>query len=94
MSKLVPANYNKYCEVAVTVANLIIQVSQNDCYAHSAEFTPGLNTVRPLSIQTDTWCSSGAFAADGTLVQTGGDFDGANKIRYFKPCAPGVYTNY
>jgi hypothetical protein len=31
---------------------------------------------RPLFIFTDTWCSSGQFRADGTLVQTGGDADG------------------
>lgn len=57
------------------------------------EFTPGPNTVRPLTIETDTWCSSGAFLPDGTLMQTGGDFDGAFKIRYFKPCAPGLISN-
>jgi hypothetical protein len=56
------------------------------------EFTPGPNTVRPLTIETDTWCSSGAFLPDGTLMQTGGDFDGAFKIRYFKPCAPGLIS--
>ncbi|CAK9870198.1 unnamed protein product [Sphagnum jensenii] len=64
-------------------------VLTHDCTAHSVEFTPGPNTVRPLTIQTDTWCSSGAFRADGTLVQTGGDADGAQMIRYFAPCAPG-----
>ncbi|XP_024371029.1 aldehyde oxidase GLOX [Physcomitrium patens] len=69
-------------------------VSPYDCFAHSVEFTPGPNTVRPLTIQTDTWCSSGAVVADGTLVQTGGDFDGSNKIRYFKPCASGANCDW
>lgn len=52
----------EYVVIKLMLMNsLLIQVSQNDCYAHSAEFTPGANTVRPLTIQTDTWCSSGEF---------------------------------
>ncbi|KAG6547918.1 hypothetical protein Mapa_010738 [Marchantia paleacea] len=62
---------------------------QTDCSAHSVEFTPGPNTIRPLYIYTDTWCSSGQFQADGTLVQTGGDNDGFQKVRYFTPCGDG-----
>lgn len=58
----------------------------HDCTAHSVLFTPGANTVRPLFIYTDTWCSSGQFTADGTLVQTGGDSDGLSKVRHFTPC--------
>jgi hypothetical protein len=58
-----------------------------DCTAHSAVYDPASGTVRPLFIQTDTWCSSGQFDADGTLVQTGGDNDGFSKIRTFTPCA-------
>ncbi|KAG0620031.1 hypothetical protein M758_4G183500 [Ceratodon purpureus] len=60
-----------------------------DCSAHSVMFDPLTNTVRPLFILTDTWCSSGAFMADGRLVQTGGDFEGRKKIRTLVPCAPG-----
>lgn len=59
---------------------------KHDCTAHSVLFDPGTNTVRPLMILTDTWCSSGQFLADGTLMQTGGDFDGNRKIRKFVPC--------
>lgn len=58
----------------------------HDCSAHSVMFTPGSNSIRPLFIQTDTWCSSGQFFPDGTLVQTGGDDDGLNKVRRFTPC--------
>eukprot|EP00249_Psilotum_nudum_P006528 c19849_g1_i1 orf=282-1904(+) len=61
-------------------------VLKHDCTAHSVLFVPGPNTVRPLFIQTDTWCSSGQFVPNGTLVQTGGYHDGNNKIRYFQPC--------
>ncbi|KAL3693810.1 hypothetical protein R1sor_007461 [Riccia sorocarpa] len=66
------------------------QVSTNDCTAHSVEFTPGPNTIRPLFIFTDTWCSSGQFGPDGTMTQTGGDSDGLMKIRTFKPCGDGT----
>ncbi|XP_010674911.2 aldehyde oxidase GLOX [Beta vulgaris subsp. vulgaris] len=61
-------------------------VLKHDCYAHSALFDPITNKIRPLIIQTDTWCSSGQFLSDGTLLQTGGDQDGWKKIRKFKPC--------
>ncbi|CAK9225663.1 unnamed protein product [Sphagnum troendelagicum] len=67
-------------------ANPADRVSQQDCTAHSAVFTPGSNSIRPLFIFTDTWCSSGQFIGDGTLVQTGGDSDGFSKIRAFAPC--------
>ncbi len=59
-----------------------LQVSTHDCTAHSAVYTPGTNKIRPLFIFTDTWCSSGQFRADGTLVQTGGDADGNSKVKY------------
>ncbi|CAO2837143.1 unnamed protein product [Amaranthus hypochondriacus] len=62
------------------------KVLTHDCYAHSALFDPTTNQIRPLIIQTDTWCSSGQFLPDGTLLQTGGDLDGWKKIRKFKPC--------
>ncbi|KAJ7529989.1 hypothetical protein O6H91_05G007700 [Diphasiastrum complanatum] len=58
----------------------------HDCTAHSVLYDPATNSLRPLTILTDTWCSAGSFLANGTLMQTGGDFDGNNKIRYFSPC--------
>ncbi|KAL9235102.1 hypothetical protein vseg_009895 [Gypsophila vaccaria] len=61
-------------------------VLKHDCYAHSALFDPTTNEIRPLLIETDTWCSSGQFLPDGTLLQTGGDMDGLKKIRKFVPC--------
>lgn len=61
---------------------------KHDCSAHSVLYDPSTNTVRPLTILTDTWCSSGQFMPDGTLLQTGGDYDGATKIRTFTPCDP------
>lgn len=35
----------------------------------------GVDSVRPLTILTDTWCSSGQVRGDGTVVQTGGNAD-------------------
>jgi hypothetical protein len=57
-----------------------------DCWAHSVMFRPDKNSVRSLYIFTDTWCSSGQFFNDGTLWQTGGDFEGSNIIRFLTPC--------
>ncbi|XP_057971049.1 aldehyde oxidase GLOX [Malania oleifera] len=61
-------------------------VLKRDCYAHSLLFDPQTNQLRPLTILTDTWCSSGQFLPDGTLLQTGGGLDGFKKIRKFAPC--------
>jgi hypothetical protein len=46
-----------------------------------------MTVSRLLQIITDTWCSSGAFDADGNLVQTGGYFEGEKVVRYLSPCA-------
>jgi hypothetical protein len=51
-----------------------------NCSAHSVLFSPDTGTVRPLTVITNTWCSSGQFTANGTLVQTGGDGLGADKV--------------
>ncbi|KAF9618917.1 hypothetical protein IFM89_002912 [Coptis chinensis] len=57
-----------------------------DCTAHSVEYDVLANSVRPLMVQTDVWCSSGAVAVDGHLIQTGGFNDGDHVIRTFYPC--------
>ncbi|GMI71277.1 GALACTOSE OXIDASE-LIKE 2 [Hibiscus trionum] len=64
-------------------------VLKKDCFAHSVVFDLQTNQIRPLMILTDTWCSSGQFLPDGTLLQTGGDLDGFKKIRKFEPCESG-----
>ncbi|KAK6117453.1 hypothetical protein DH2020_048805 [Rehmannia glutinosa] len=58
-----------------------------DCTAHSVEYDVASNSVRPLMVLTDTWCSSGAVMADGTLLQTGGYNDGDHAIRTYTPCS-------
>lgn len=60
-----------------------------DCTAHSILYDVASNTFRPLTIQTDTFCSSGAVLPDGRLVQTGGYNDGDHVIRTFSPCSRG-----
>ncbi|CAM0872356.1 unnamed protein product [Alopecurus aequalis] len=57
-----------------------------DCTAHSAEYDVASNTFRPLTVFTDTWCSSGTVAPDGTLIQTGGWNDGYRNVRTMRAC--------
>ncbi|XP_027336390.1 aldehyde oxidase GLOX isoform X2 [Abrus precatorius] len=61
-------------------------ILKRDCYAHSVHLDLKTNQLKPLKILTDTWCSSGQFLPNGTLLQTGGDLDGFKKIRKFDPC--------
>ncbi|KAG2321214.1 hypothetical protein Bca52824_014427 [Brassica carinata] len=61
-------------------------ISKIDCTAHSIEYNVASNTIRPLTVQSNTWCSSGSLRPDGVLVQTGGDRDGELKARTFTPC--------
>ncbi|KAL3640951.1 hypothetical protein CASFOL_015919 [Castilleja foliolosa] len=57
-----------------------------DCTAHSVEYNVAANSIRPLMVLTDVWCSSGAVMPNGTLVQAGGFNDGDHVVRLFKPC--------
>ncbi|KAD4179470.1 hypothetical protein E3N88_28061 [Mikania micrantha] len=69
-------------------------VLKHDCYAHSVLLEPDTGKLRPLMILTDTWCSSGQFLPDGTLLQTGGDGDGVKKIRKFTPCRASAFCDW
>lgn len=42
------------------------------CYAHFVEYNILGNKIRPLRFDTDSWCSSGSFLSNGTLLQSGG----------------------
>ncbi|KAL1199236.1 Aldehyde oxidase GLOX [Cardamine amara subsp. amara] len=66
--------------------NPVDPISKLDCTAHSIEYDVASNTIRPLTVQSNTWCSSGAVRPDGVLVQTGGDKGGELKTRTFTPC--------
>nr|GEX33832.1 hypothetical protein [Tanacetum cinerariifolium] len=57
-----------------------------DCYSYSVHYNLANQNLQPLTINTDTWCSSGQVLPDGTILQTGGDNDGFKKIRKFTPC--------
>ncbi|KAJ8442605.1 hypothetical protein Cgig2_026547 [Carnegiea gigantea] len=61
---------------------------KNDCTAHSAAYDSVANTFRPLTVLTDTWCSSGVTLADGRLLQSGGWNDGERAIRFMDPGCP------
>ncbi|XVF36000.1 hypothetical protein REPUB_Repub19eG0020400 [Reevesia pubescens] len=58
-----------------------------DCTAHSVEYNVLTNKFRPLIVQTNVWCSSGAIMPDGNLVQTGGFNDGERRVRVMRPCS-------
>ncbi|KAI3989555.1 hypothetical protein MKX01_031609 [Papaver californicum] len=60
---------------------------KTDCSAHSVELNLVDRTVRPLTVLTDTWCSSGALGPDGMLMQSGGSNNGQRAVRTIKPCA-------
>ncbi|XP_076893488.1 aldehyde oxidase GLOX-like isoform X2 [Bidens hawaiensis] len=57
-----------------------------DCTAHSVEYHIPSNSIRPLTVLTDVWCSSGSLTPDGSLVQTGGFNDGDRVVRVYKSC--------
>ncbi|CAH9127265.1 unnamed protein product [Cuscuta epithymum] len=60
-----------------------------DCSAHSVEYDVANNSIRPLLVRTDFWCSSGSVTPDGNLVQTGGFDSGDHVVRIFPPCDDG-----
>jgi hypothetical protein len=62
------------------------EFSRWTCTAHSLKYDVATNTIRPLFIQTDIWCSSGTVMPNGQFVQTGGFNDGEMSVRVFKPC--------
>ncbi|KAI3464161.1 hypothetical protein Pfo_020824 [Paulownia fortunei] len=64
-------------------------LQDSSCYAHSVEYDVLRNNIRPLNIETDTWCSSGSMLSNGTLIQTGGFGTGSRRIRYFESCGNG-----
>ncbi|KVH98430.1 protein of unknown function DUF1929 [Cynara cardunculus var. scolymus] len=60
--------------------------NSTDCSAHSVEYNVASNSVRPLMVLTDVWCSSGTLMPDGSLVQTGGWNEGDHVVRVYKSC--------
>ncbi|KAI3828164.1 hypothetical protein L1987_02261 [Smallanthus sonchifolius] len=58
--------------------------NSTDCSAHSVEYDVVSNSVRPLMVLSNVWCSSGSLMPDGRLVQTGGNGDGERVVRVYK----------
>ncbi|KAH7671183.1 Galactose oxidase protein [Dioscorea alata] len=54
-----------------------------DCTAHSILLDLPSLSLRPLSILTDTWCSSGSLLPNSSFFQSGGFNDGDHTIRLF-----------
>ncbi|KAG0600303.1 hypothetical protein M758_11G023100 [Ceratodon purpureus] len=61
------------------------KILKNDCGAHSLVLDPETGALRPLMVWTDPFCSSGNIVADGSIQQTGGDFEGAKLTRSLSP---------
>ncbi|OMO58218.1 hypothetical protein COLO4_34804 [Corchorus olitorius] len=55
---------------------------KEDCFAHSVLMDIETAELRPLRIEHDTWCSSGALDINGQLVSTGGYNNGSDTVRY------------
>ncbi|KAD4888840.1 hypothetical protein R6Q59_034266 [Mikania micrantha] len=60
--------------------------NSTDCSAHSVEYDVASNSIRPLTLLTDVWCSSGALMPNGRLIQTGGWGEGFRVVRHYKSC--------
>ncbi|CAN8252368.1 unnamed protein product [Cochlearia groenlandica] len=70
------------------------QTNRVDCWAHSILVDVNTGFIKPLSLATDTWCSSGGLTINGTLVSTGGYGGGANTARYLASCANCGWVEY
>ncbi|KAJ9560240.1 hypothetical protein OSB04_005400 [Centaurea solstitialis] len=70
----------------ISLPNGKCRPNSKDCTAHSVEYGIAANSVRPLMVLTDVWCSSGSLMPDGSLVQTGGWDKGGHVVRVYKSC--------
>lgn len=76
-----------------------LQVSGHPAYGAIYRFSD--NSVRPLHVNTNSFCAGGTFLANGTMLSIGGnavqlqstynDSDGRQSIRFYDPC-PTVET--
>ncbi|KAI3703932.1 hypothetical protein L1987_74128 [Smallanthus sonchifolius] len=70
----------------ISLPNGKCRPNSTDCSAHSVEYDSVSNSVRPLMVLTNVWCSSGSLMPDGRLVQTGGNDYGERVVRVYKSC--------
>ncbi|KAG8688114.1 hypothetical protein FRC09_013100 [Ceratobasidium sp. 395] len=99
--------------VSETEAILIDKVEHNPLSvnghpAWGAIYNLEANTVRPLDMQTNSFCAGGGFIGNGTLINVGGnpvvedttgsadfgDEDGLQAIRLYNPCGDGTCDIY
>ncbi|KAK7449213.1 hypothetical protein VKT23_013358 [Stygiomarasmius scandens] len=68
----------------------------NGHVAWASELNFNTNQVRPLNPLSNTWCATGSFLGNGTLVSSGGNpivitgQNGLQAIRLFTPCNDGT----
>ncbi|KAJ7576482.1 glyoxal oxidase N-terminus-domain-containing protein [Mycena floridula] len=89
-------------QLAVTSETTVIifdKVEQNPLsvdghMAWSAELDLTTKTVRALDPKSNTWCATGSFLSNGTLISSGGEpmvgdigTDGRQALRIFTPCS-------
>ncbi|GMI88574.1 GALACTOSE OXIDASE-LIKE 6 [Hibiscus trionum] len=55
--------------------------NKEDCWCHSILMDVETGNIRPLRIEQDTWCSSGALDMNGRLISTGGYNNGSDTVR-------------
>ncbi|MBA0852279.1 hypothetical protein Goshw_003348 [Gossypium schwendimanii] len=60
--------------------------NKEDCYVHSILMDIETGKIRPLRLNYDTWCSSGALDINGRLVSTGGYNNGSDTVRILDLC--------
>ncbi|KAJ3517317.1 hypothetical protein NLJ89_g578 [Agrocybe chaxingu] len=72
----------------------------NDAAAWGALWNMETNTATALSVISDSFCASGGFLSNGTMVSVGGNIpiipaatDGRMGIRVFEPCADPTGSN-
>ncbi|KAJ0643502.1 putative galactose oxidase [Helianthus annuus] len=70
----------------ISLPNGKCRPNSDDCSAHSVEYDVASNSVRPLTVLSNVWCSSGSLMPDGTVTQTGGSADGALVVRTYNSC--------
>ncbi|KAJ7589706.1 glyoxal oxidase N-terminus-domain-containing protein [Mycena floridula] len=68
----------------------------NGHVAWSVELNLNTKTVRALNPTSNTWCATGSFLGNGTLLSSGGNpivitgQDGTQGLRFFTPCSDGT----
>ncbi|KAI3672706.1 hypothetical protein L6452_38803 [Arctium lappa] len=69
-------------------------IFKNECTAHSVEYDVASNSIRPLMVLTDVWCSSGGLMPEDNLVQTGGFNDDDHVVRVFNNSCGSKYCDW